>query len=96
MFSTYIEETVEPYGGKERVSIGSKLEGTLSATSLDACLSVWPLRARLYGFMVLGRLGAVPLAAIQMGLKSDCAMCTTSPESMATPALGVKRIGMVG
>lgn len=63
--------------------------------SLNACLSGWPLRVRPCGFMVLGHLGAVPLSAIQMGLKSDCAMCATSPESMATRALGVKRIGMV-
>jgi len=46
--------------------------------------------------MVLGGLGAVPLSAIQVGLKSDRAMCATSWESMAMRALGVKRIGMVG
>jgi len=36
----------------------------------------------------------LPFFAIQMGLKSDRAMCATSPESMATRALGVNRIGM--
>jgi hypothetical protein len=35
------------------------------------------------------------LSAIQMGVKSDRAMCASSPESMATRALGVNRIGMV-
>ncbi len=37
----------------------------------------------------------LPLFAIQMDLKSDRAMCATSPKSMATRALGANRIGMV-
>jgi len=54
-----------------------------------------PKSPHVRGFVVLGRLGAVPLSAVQMGLRSDRAMCATSPESMATRALGVNRIGMV-